>query len=292
MFSLKSEIAVIGAGKVSYSLVNALTNAGLEVSLIVSRNFTSAKKLANRFKIKNFTSDLSLLVPEIKIFFLSVPDNQISLVAGKISKLDLDFKHCIFIHLSGAEDISALNALKIKGSLTSSFHLMQSFPSKKGISIKGSYVAVETDSLIAKNFLFKLASRMQLHSFKIKSKDKIYYHLAGVYSSNFLVANQYNTSELFARTKTGINYKKLFMPIVAETLNNVNKNGVLNAISGPVERADVQTIKKHLNAIRNDNVLRLNYISQSLSLLELLKKRNKKLSSSHSKLKNYLIKQL
>jgi predicted short-subunit dehydrogenase-like oxidoreductase (DUF2520 family) len=290
LFSLKSKIAVIGAGRVSYSLVNALIKSGLNVALIVSRSVTSAKTLAGRLKIKNFSSDLYSLTADLKIFFISVPDNQISLVAKGISKLNLDFENSIFIHLSGAQNISVLNALKRQGAYTASFHIMQTFPGKKIFNLKNSYVAIETKHRKVESFLFSLAKKLNLHPFKISSHNKIYYHLAGVYSSNFLVANQYYTKKLFDRTNSGVNYKKVFHPISEMTLKNIKEKDVQNAISGPVARGDIITVKKHLNALKNDKTLRSNYILQSLTLLELLKKRGKKLSTSHKELKNYLLK--
>jgi predicted short-subunit dehydrogenase-like oxidoreductase (DUF2520 family) len=292
LFSSKSKIAVIGAGRVSYSLVNALVKSGLNVSTIVSRHVTSAKTLAVRLKIKNFSSDLYSLTADPKIFFLSVPDNQISKVAKEISKLNLDFNNSIFIHLSGAENISVLDALKRKGAYTASFHIMQTFPDKKIFSLKNSYAAIETKNKKAESFLFTLAKRLNLHPFKISSQNKIYYHLAGVYSSNFLVANQYYVKKLFDRTNSGVDYKKVFHPISEMTLKNVKEKDVQNAVSGPVARGDIITVKKHLKILRKDITLRSNYISQSLTLLELLKKRDKKLSDSQKELKNYLLKML
>ncbi len=288
MFSLKSEIAVIGAGRVSYSLVNALRRSGFNVSLIISQRLSSAKNLANKLKIKNYSHDINSLLPNHKIFFLSVPDNQISIVAKKISKLNLDFKNSIFIHLSGAEDISSLSILKKRGAYIASFHIMQTFPEKRIYNLEGSYAAIETNSKKAEVFLFKLAKKLSLYPFKISSQNKIYYHIAGVYSSNFLVANQYYTEKLFGKANPRMDYKKVFSPIAQMTLKNIEEKSILNAISGPVERGDLKTVKKHLKALRNDKTLRSNYISQSLTLLDLLKKRDKKLSASHKELKNYL----
>jgi predicted short-subunit dehydrogenase-like oxidoreductase (DUF2520 family) len=287
---LKSQIAVIGAGRVSYSLVGALVKSSLNVSLIVSRKVISAKTLARRLRIKNFSSDLHSLTPDLKIFFLSVPDNQISIVAKDISKLNLDFGNSIFIHLSGAEDISVLNALKRKGAYTASFHIMQTFPDKKIFNLKNSYVAIETSNKKVESFLFGVAKKLKLNPFRISSQNKIYYHLAGVYSSNFLVANQYYIKKLFDRTHSGINYKSVFNPISEMTLKNIKEKDVQNAVSGPVARGDIKTVKKHLSALKNDKILRSNYILQSLTLLELLRKRDKKITLPQKELKNYLLK--
>ena len=288
MFSLKSEIAIIGAGRVSYSLVNALVKSGFKVSLIISKSLSSAKNLATKFRIKNYSSDLNYLSYDVKIFFLAVPDSQIPSVAQKITKLSLDYKNSIFIHLSGAEDISLLNTLKKKGAYTGSFHIMQTFPERRINNLQDSYAAIETNSKKAGNFLFTLGKKLSLHPFKISSEKKIYYHLAGVYSSNFLVANQFYAEKLFSKTNSSAIYKKIFMPITEMTLKNIKAKGILNAVSGPVERGDVETVKRHLKVLRLDKTLKKNYISQSLILIELIKKRDKKLSARHRKLEKFL----
>lgn len=302
MFPLKSEIAVIGAGRISYSLVNAVLKSGFKVSLIISKHITSAKKLAVKFKIKNYSSDLSFLSQDIKIFFLAVPDSQISLVAKKISKLRLDFKNSMFIHLSGAEDISALNNLKKKGAHIASFHIMQTFPERKIINLKGSYAAIETNDKKAESFLLKLAKKLGLRPFKINSHKKIAYHIAGVYSSNFLVANQYYIEKLFGETKSGMDYKKVFAPINETTLKNIEENGILNAISGPVVRGDIETIRKHIALLKkqkelsdrriNLNLPLLNYLTQSLTILKVLGEKQRRLTSSQLQIKKLLEEEL
>jgi predicted short-subunit dehydrogenase-like oxidoreductase (DUF2520 family) len=82
----------------------------------------------------------------------------------------------------------------------------------------------------------------------------------------------------------------VFNPISEMTLKNIKEKDVQNAVSGPVARGDIKTVKKHLSALKNDKILRSNYILQSLTLLELLRKRDKKITLPQKELKNYLLK--
>ncbi len=250
--------------------------------------------MLKRYKI-NFTSTSISEVPEgSQIIFLTVPDNQISIVAKKLSSLKLDFRNSLFIHTSGSENTLALNSLERKGGMTASFHIMQTFPSLKKSEIKNSFTAIETKNKSAEKFLFALANNLKLNAFKMNEASKVYYHLAGVFASNFLNANLYSSEELLQ--KTGLNkkdYFNLFEPIVYQTLTNIKNNGVDNSLSGPVERGDYLTVKKHLGAIKKlkgkSRFLFLqSYVSQSLILLELIKMKNRGLSSNHKKLKKIL----
>jgi len=289
LFSLKSKIAVIGSGKISYSLVNALKRSGFEITVVISKKKSSAKKLADKFKIKNYSDKLSAIPFDCKVFFLSVPDNELKKLAANLAKQKLDFANSVFIHLSGAEDISVLNLLKKTKAKTASIHIMQSFPSKQIVNIQNCYSAIETTNKVVEKFLSKLAGKLKLKPFKITSANKVFYHMAGVYSSNYLVANLFNTKELFKKTNAGINFEEVYAPIITSTLNNVSSFGVENSLSGPIERGDLKTIKKHIKNLNFDKSLKSNYINQAITLLDLIKKREGKLSAKHSELKSFLI---
>ena len=301
MISKKSNIAVIGAGKIAYSLVDALLKRNYKIKTIVSSNINSAKKLAEKFSITNYSNNLSGLNSQIKIFFLSIPDKQIKIVADRLANQNLNFHNSLFIHLSGAEDISNLNSLKKKGALTASFHIMQSFPSKRIVNIKNCFAAIETENKYAENFLLKLAEDLQLNPFKLKSKDKALYHLAGIFASNFLVGNIFNSERTFDIKKRNVNYDNFdfLFPIIKTTLNNINKLGSSKALSGPIERGDLSTIRKHVSSLKKSkrnseesNGIYLSYIIQSLNLLDVIKSKYGKLSEGHLQIREYLLSEL
>jgi len=291
LVSLNSKIGIIGAGKIAYSLVNALKSSGLNVDLIISKKKSSAKSLTLKFKIKNYSDDLHSIQNNNQIIFLTVPDSQIKKAAVSISKLNLDFKNILFVHLSGVEDISVLSDLKKMKSLTGSLHIMQSFPSEKIVDIKKCFAAVESSSISAEKIIMKIAKRIGLNSFRINSKDKVFYHLAGVYASNFIIANLFHAEQFFKLIKTKFQSFDLLEPIITSTLKNAKELGVQEAISGPVERGDLKTIKKHIKALKHNKILMKNYLIQSIGIIELIKKRDKKLSAPHRELEKYLRKQ-
>lgn len=288
----KNNIAIIGAGKISYSLTAALIKAGFNVSIITSKRIKSAKNLANKFRIENFSTRLENISFKSGTFFLAVPDNQINSVSNNLSKLKFDFQNSIFIHLSGALNIYELDSLKKGKAQTASFHIMQTFPSKRIINVKNCYAAIETDNVRTKKFLFDLAQKLSLKPFEIKSTEKTFYHLAGTFASNFLVGNIFNSETLFnSGNKKNVKFFEIINPIVQSTLKNIKTIGVSDALSGPIERGDIQTIKKHLSELRTrkkNNVIFFNYIIQSLNLLDLVKEKLGELTVNHQKIKKLL----
>ncbi len=300
MISKRSNITIIGAGKIAYSLVHALTKNGYKINLIISNNLISAKKLSGKFFINNYSDNLAVLDSKSKIIFLAIPDNQIEITAKKIVRLKTNIRGSLIIHLSGAETISKLSSLMKKGALTGSFHIMQTFPSRRIVKIENCYSAIETDNKYVRKFLFKLSKDLKLKPFKLNSNDKTLYHLAGVFASNFLVGNIFNAENIF-NIKKNNNYNNFdfLSPIIKSTLDNINKLGSSKALSGPIERGDLSTIKKHIHTLkrinknnRNINSVVLNYMIQSFNLLNVVQSKYKKLNKKHLELQEYLIREL
>ena len=224
MFLQNPQITIIGAGKIAYSLLPALKNSGYNVSSIISKTFNSAKKLAEINSVSDFSDSLTAISEHSNIFILSVPDSEILNLSNRLSKLNFDFDECLFIHLSGTEDISELKPLINKGAYTAAFHIMQTFPSKEISDISGSYVSVETSNDDVKNFLFSVAKDLKLNPFVIKSNHKSLYHLAGVFASNFLVGNLFESQILFNESKNEeMDFFKVLEPIIFSTLENIKK---------------------------------------------------------------------
>lgn len=265
----KSRIIFIGAGKIAYSLVPAILRNKYDIPFIISRSKESARMLALKYNIPEYSDDLNMLKNFMGMVFLSVPDKSIKEIAKEISLLKLNFKKLTFIHLSGAFDSSTLTALAEKGASVGSMHIMQTFPLQRKVSIRNSYAAIESDIQGVKDYLSELAGTLNLRSFEISKKEKISYHIAAVYASNFINALMYAASDLFKDIK-GLPEDpfEVLEPIIKSVLVNIRKSGAVNALSGPVERGDAGTIKKHLQLLRKKNKLLLNsYTSLSLLLL-------------------------
>ncbi len=295
MFTENPKMAIIGAGKIAYSITGALTDAGYEILSVFSRSKESAKKLAEKFGIKNYSDDFSGIPSGTNFYILSVPDDQIEEAALKLSCLPLNFNELLFIHLSGSLNISVLNSLEKKKAYTASVHIMQTFPSKEKVHVKNCYAAVETNDKDSNEFLFSFTRKLGMIPFAVSSEKKVFYHAAGVMASNFLIANLYNSLKTFEFAETGQEFNNIFFPIIEQTLMNAGKNGVMNALSGPVERGDLQTIRKHIDAIKigspDDKEILNFYIRQSLTLIKMIKERD----GGHyvnSKVEEYLRKML
>jgi predicted short-subunit dehydrogenase-like oxidoreductase (DUF2520 family) len=285
--SEKFNIAIIGAGKIAYSLTAALKHSGYNLTCVISRNIKSAEKLSLSFKIKKCSNDLRYIPKNCNFFILSVPDGEIKNTAQSLAKLNLNFRESIFIHLSGSENISALNSIQKKGGKTASLHIMQTFPSMQTVSIKNSYAAIEANGRQTKKALTELAKKLDLIPFYVKTELKTLYHLSGVFASNFLTGNLYSSELLL-----GQNFYKILEPIILSTLKSIQQNGTEKSLSGPIQRGDLKTIKNHLRSLKKlkNKELLLSYISQSLNILKLVSPHHFK--ASHKQIRKLLEKEI
>jgi predicted short-subunit dehydrogenase-like oxidoreductase (DUF2520 family) len=295
----KHKIAIIGAGKIAYSLSNALVRSGYEIQFVVSKKLSSAKSLANKFSIKKYSISLKDIPESVNVFLLTVPDGQIKKTAEALSKTKNSFANFICIHFSGVENISVLNSLMKKGCSSGSLHIIRPFPSKEIVDIRNSPASIEKGDNIAKTFLLQLSKKLKLKPHLISSEEKVFYHLAAVHSSNFLVGNLFNAFTLINHNSNLP--KDILKRTTQSALENVFKLSPAKALSGPIDRGDIYTINKHIKELdrkikegKNFNLklLRKNYIIQSLSLLNVVKAKYGKLNINHKRIEKFLKKEL
>jgi predicted short-subunit dehydrogenase-like oxidoreductase (DUF2520 family) len=67
------------------------------------------------------------------------------------------------------------------------------------------------------------------------------------------------------------------LPILLQTVRNYGKLGAAEGFSGPMVRGDVQTVRRHLNVLRNAPLPRRVYVALAHAALEYLPAKNRKL---------------
>jgi predicted short-subunit dehydrogenase-like oxidoreductase (DUF2520 family) len=295
----KDKIALIGAGKLAYSLTSALIKSGYDVPIVISRKLSSAKSLANKFSIPHHSNKLKHIPSDINLFFLTVPDGEIKSAADKLSKMKRNFKNSICIHFSGVETIDALNSIQKKKCAVGSLHIIRPFPLKDVVDIKNSPASIETNDRRAKVFLNSLCKKLKLKPHRISSEQKVFQHIAAVHSSNFLIGNLFNAFSLISSKNNAP--KNILKKTTQSALDNVFNLSPAKALSGPIDRGDVYAIRKHLDALNSEikktksnhlKLLRKNYIIQSISLLEVVKAKYGKLSENHHRIKKLLFEEI
>jgi len=280
----KPELSIIGSGRLGTALALALASKGYRLKSLVARTPQSARRAADllsRTVQVLATKNLASLLPA-EVFLITVPDDQIAGVAVELSSLVLDGKRRpTALHTSGALSAEVLTPLRDKGWQTGSLHPLISI-SASDSTVYGAYWSIEGDPpavRLAKAIVQDLAGK----SFSIRSEDKPLYHAAAVMSSGNVVALFDVALEMLA--ECGLDRKtahNILLPLIASTVRSLEAKDPAQALTGTFSRGDVETVKRHVAALRNKKLV------DALEVYRLLGKRSLKLTKAHSQITEIL----
>lgn len=239
---LKHNILIIGAGRVGSSLYRAFSVFGHSVKL-----YDRKKNLEN---YKNKAAVVSSLQADVlhwaSIISIAVNDDSITQIARELDRFDLAGK--TIFHTAGALDSSALSGLEKKGAYTASIHPMQTFTERfpEPDIWKGIFCSSE-GSKNAYQILGPLFFEMGCPLTQLTKKQKQALHVAAVFSSNYLMALFSMAQEITESMPAGLDiHEKVLKPLVRQSIENYSSKPFKQALSGPLQRGDIQTIQKHL----------------------------------------------
>ena len=175
-----------------------------------------------------------------------VPSCAALAASGKVTPDDIVF------HVSGATPSTDLNAVKKQGALIASVHPIKTFSDAAQAveSFPGTYCSAEGDAG-ALAVLRPAFERIGAKVFDIVSGMKPIYHAGGVFACNYLAA--LIEAALRAHEKAGIPRAASLAalePLVRETVDAIFEAGPARALTGPISRGDVATVRRQLARVR------------------------------------------
>lgn len=261
----------VGAGKVGFSLGKYFTLNGREVVGYFSEHEKDAVEAAEFTNTRKYNT-IEELVEDSDALFLTVSDGQIAEVWKKLKRNNIRNK--VICHCSGALSSEIFLDIAKFGSYGYSIHplfaVSNKYDSYKELSssfftIEGSPEHMNYFVNMFENF----GNRIQI----INKADKIKYHAAAAIASN-LVLGLINLSEGLL-CECGFDENSAHMaisPIMQGNMNHIVSQGTTNALTGPIERNDIATVKKHLACLCGEN--RQVYIAVSKKVLDIAKKKH------------------
>jgi predicted short-subunit dehydrogenase-like oxidoreductase (DUF2520 family) len=265
--------SIIGAGKVGVSLGLALANHGFQLEYISDCDLQAARRARRIIKQGKATRDNCRAAGAAGITFICVPDGLIAKVAKDLSTLNLRGKYVF--QTSGAVSSEVLQPLSRQGAAVASLHPVQTFaaaPPDPDI-FQGIFFGLEGDQKAVKLGQF-LARKLQAGVILISPDNKALYHLACSITSNFMVVLLSEAKSLFELLGFEEKiYLEVIYPLLDKTLDNVRELGCEQSLTGPVLRGDIETVRKHLQALSQKPGLERLYRLMSLQALNLAEKR-------------------
>ena len=266
-------IGFIGAGKVGFTLGKYFTEHNICISGYYSRCTDSAEEAA-KFTGSCLFKELSDLISNSDTIFITVPDGMIVGVFNALKKYDITGKQ--LCHCSGALSAhDAFPGIEHTGAEGYSLHPLFPVSNKYNsfLSIGKAWFSIEgnkTHLADWKTFFEKLGNPVRV----LSAENKTMYHAACVVASNLVCALIAESAEMLEKCgfSEGAALSAL-EPLINTNIRNIIENGVVDALTGPVERCDCDTVQKHLSCFEEYKEREL-YRVVSMKLVDIAKKKH------------------
>jgi predicted short-subunit dehydrogenase-like oxidoreductase (DUF2520 family) len=250
-------VAIIGAGRIGGAIGHLLAQAGYLVTAVVSRKQETADKARAFIGSGEPMTDVVKAASSADIVFITTQDGEIKNTCDAIAAGGGFRTGTTVAHTSGAQTLDLLQTARPAGAYRAVLHPLQSVPSRElGVkNIPGSYFRIEADpetAATARGLVQALGGiELEMPKWKTGRESAALYHAGAVVASNFFVALVDLSLRFYevlgADRKDAL---KAVLPLIKGTLANIESAGVPGALTGPIMRGDVETVRGHLEALR------------------------------------------
>lgn len=243
-------MGIVGAGKVGSVLAASLRAAGYPVVGVRGRSE------ASRLRISTLLPGVPVLEPEAvaavaDVLVLAVPDDSLIAVAEELASSGSVRPGQYVLHTSGRHGLDALASLTRIGARPIAFHPAMTFTGTADDVDRGpvfGLTAAEADRPLAE----ELVAALRGVPMWVEESDRALYHAALVHGANHLVTLVAQSMDLL-RTAGAADPAAVLRPLLTAALDNVLAYGDA-ALTGPVVRGDVTTIRAHVDALAASDV--------------------------------------
>ena len=253
---MTTTVAIIGTGRVGCVLGKQLTLAGYKITAVVNRDFDRAHDACTFMGCDTTLATTNLHnCGTAQIVLLTVPDDQIKLLATELQSIITFQNSTTLIHCSGIHP-AAIMRLNNSAARLLSCHPLLPFASREVAFTKLHQCpwGIESDDKAAITIGKQLVDNLRGTHFTIASEKKELYHAAACITSNYLVTLLAAAQKLFQQCAIDNNEAhKLLIPLAQASLENVQQLGTQQGLTGPIVRGDIGTITKHIEALSEDD---------------------------------------
>ncbi len=244
-----SSILIAGAGRLAQALGRLLADRGLPISAVAARDAGRACQAAAFIGPATKGVTFNHLTAEFDRVLVAVADKAIPTVARLLA--DAGMRQGIALHTSGAYSAAALEPLRSQGVACGSLHPLQTIatPEQGLTALLDCAWAIDGD-LEAAVWAGQIARLLGGFTINIAPEKRALYHAAAVMASNYVVTLVDAAVILMEAAGADANAAlRAIRPLISTSIDNAIKTGPTGALTGPVQRGDLETVECHLKAL-------------------------------------------
>lgn len=245
---MQETIGFIGAGRVGVTLGRYFYIKNLRVSGYFSKSVQHARQAAAVTGSVPYAS-MEQLAAESEILFLTVPDDSIAQVYAQLRQCDIRGK--LICHCSGALSSGVFGDIARTGAYGYSIHPAFAVSDKETAYQKMADVFFTIEGNSEKLPVVQLLLQTLGNAYRVMdAAQKETYHAALVMSSNLAVGLYHIAQRLLAGCSfSAAEAAAVLNPLFLGNAENVCRAGCASALTGPVDRNDIATVRAHLAAL-------------------------------------------
>jgi predicted short-subunit dehydrogenase-like oxidoreductase (DUF2520 family) len=236
-------LALVGPGRAGTTISLALAERGWVVRAVAGRHPGSPSVLQTAAVLDARATGIDEAAAGVDVVIVATPDAAVGDTARAVA-VHAD-PGTLLIHLAGCFGLGVFDPLPVERPALrfGALHPLVSIPSVvTGLDrLPGAWCAVAGDPQVQ-----ELAAQLGMHAFTVADGDRARYHATAAIAANHVVALLAQVERL--ADQTGIPFEA-FLPLVRSAVDNTAELGPRDALTGPVARGDVATVRAHLDAL-------------------------------------------
>ncbi len=248
------QVVVIGTGNVATVLSKLIVAKGHTIIQVVGREMENALSIAIPIGAK--ASDaIATITPDADIYIIAVNDDAIANVAKQ-----LQLNNKLVVHTAGSINKQVLSQVSNNYGVLWPLQTLR----KETIEIPDIPFVIDASNDESINMLEHFAKSLSSMCFRANDEDRIQLHVSAVVVSNF-------TNHLFALVEDycvaeNLDFK-LLLPLINQTIQQLDKDSPKNLQTGPAIRGDFETMNKHVEILEKYPSLKELYKAMSISII-------------------------
>ena len=262
-------VVLVGAGRAGRALTAAFSAAGMPYALV------DRTDIVEQHGPPVFTSRANA-VQQARAILVAVRDGQLDVALDELRLADGVQRGQVVLQVSGSAEPAARDRITADGVHYGTFHPLLPLidPSLASFRLQGSVIGIEGDAS-AYAVAARLAHRLGATTIEIPRDERAAYHAAAVIASNFPVTLAALAEGLLSRIGVdSVAAHRAVRALMAASVENLaSAPRALDALTGPIARGDVATVRAHSTALHGSRPYHDVYEVLSRATLALMRAR-------------------